>query len=60
MRSEIKFVEAAVENISLALSNLKLREKLRHQAIRDPLTDLFNKRYLQETLEREVGAGQTQ
>lgn len=50
----IKFVESAVENISLALSNLKLREKLRQQAIRDPLTGLFNKRYLQETLEREV------
>lgn len=50
----IKFVESAAEHISLALSNLKLREKLRQQAIRDPLTGLFNKRYLQETLEREV------
>jgi diguanylate cyclase (GGDEF)-like protein/PAS domain S-box-containing protein len=52
--ARIKFVESAAENVSLALSNLKLREKLRQQAIRDPLTGLFNKRYLQETLEREV------
>jgi len=42
------------ENISLALANLKLRETLRHQAIRDPLTGLFNRRYLEETLRREV------
>ena len=50
----VKFAESAADHISLALSNLKLREKLRQQAIRDPLTGLFNKRYLQETLEREV------
>ncbi len=31
-----------------------LQEQLREQAIRDPLTGLFNRRYLQETLEREV------
>ncbi|MBI5585143.1 MAG: diguanylate cyclase [Deltaproteobacteria bacterium] len=52
--ARIKFVESVAEHVSLALSNLKLREKLRQQAIRDPLTGLFNKRYLQETLEREV------
>lgn len=31
-----------------------LQEQLREQAIRDPLTDLFNRRYLDETLEREL------
>lgn len=31
-----------------------LKEKLREQAIRDPLTGLFNRRYLQETLKREL------
>jgi diguanylate cyclase (GGDEF)-like protein/PAS domain S-box-containing protein len=40
--------------ISLALANLKLRDSLRAQAIRDPLTGLFNRRYMEETLEREV------
>ncbi len=32
----------------------KLQEKLREQAIRDPLTGLYNRRYLDETLEREL------
>jgi diguanylate cyclase (GGDEF)-like protein/PAS domain S-box-containing protein len=31
-----------------------LQSKLRSQAIRDPLTDLFNRRYLDETLDREL------
>jgi diguanylate cyclase (GGDEF)-like protein/PAS domain S-box-containing protein len=31
-----------------------LQSKLREQSIRDPLTNLFNRRYLEETLEREL------
>ena len=31
-----------------------MREKLRYQSIRDPLTGLFNRRYLDESLEREL------
>ena len=42
------------DHVGLALVNLKLRETLRDQAIRDPLTGLFNRRYMQETLEREL------
>ncbi len=34
--------------------NELLRQELREQAIRDPLTGLFNRRYLQEHLEQEV------
>lgn len=33
----------------------ELQEELREQAIRDPLTGLFNRRYLSETLRRELG-----
>ncbi|MGO9127612.1 MAG: PAS domain S-box protein [Terriglobales bacterium] len=40
--------------ISMALANLRLREVLRSQSIRDPLTGLFNRRYMEESLEREV------
>jgi diguanylate cyclase (GGDEF)-like protein len=36
--------------LALALSNLKLRADLREQAIRDPLTGLFNRRFLNEML----------
>jgi diguanylate cyclase (GGDEF)-like protein len=45
---------AAGERISLALANLKLRDVLRTQSIRDPLTGLFNRRYMEETLSREI------
>ncbi|MEW6068697.1 MAG: diguanylate cyclase [Nitrospirota bacterium] len=44
----------AAEHFALAFSNLKLRETLRNQAIRDPLTNLFNRRYMEETLDREL------
>lgn len=36
------------------LANLRLREDLRHQFIRDPLTGLFNRRYLEESLARKI------
>lgn len=42
------------EQLALFLANLHLREQLRDQSIRDPLTGLFNRRYLDETLEREL------
>ena len=42
------------EDLALALANLRLRETLRSQAIRDSLTGLFNRRYLEETMEREL------
>lgn len=42
------------EQFSMALANLQLREQLRNQSIRDPLTGLFNRRYLEETMAREL------
>jgi diguanylate cyclase (GGDEF)-like protein/PAS domain S-box-containing protein len=42
------------EHLSLSLTNLKLRESLRAQSIRDPLTELFNRRFMEESLEREL------
>ncbi len=40
--------------VKLSLSNLKLRESLIEQAMRDELTGLFNRHYLVETLPREI------
>ncbi|KQT52345.1 diguanylate cyclase [Aureimonas sp. Leaf454] len=40
--------------MSLALSNIALREKLRSQALRDPLTGLYNRRYMEDSLDRYV------
>jgi diguanylate cyclase (GGDEF)-like protein/PAS domain S-box-containing protein len=44
----------AADHISLALANLTLRETLRVQSIRDALTGLFNRRYLEESLQFEL------
>jgi diguanylate cyclase (GGDEF)-like protein len=49
-----RLAPVAGEQIALALANLQLREKLRDQAIRDPLTSMFNRRYFEETADREL------
>ena len=45
---------AACEPVSMAIANLKLQETLRAQSLRDPLTGLFNRRYLEASFEREL------
>lgn len=45
---------ALADGMSLALANMGLREKLRNQALRDPLTGLYNRRYMEDTLQRFV------
>jgi diguanylate cyclase (GGDEF)-like protein len=45
---------SAASQIALSLANLQLRESLREQSIRDPLTYLYNRRFLEESLEREL------
>ncbi|WP_241127527.1 sensor domain-containing diguanylate cyclase [Novosphingobium terrae] len=42
------------ENIASALVNHRLQRGLREQTIRDPLTSLFNRRYMEETLALEI------
>jgi len=46
--------KAASDQIALALSNIRFREVLQSQSIRDPLTTLFNRRYMEESLQREL------
>jgi len=53
-----QLVVAAGETIKLSLYNLKLREDLREQAVLDPLTGLYNRRYLEENLKRELHRAQ--
>ncbi|MEI7844385.1 MAG: diguanylate cyclase [Chloroflexota bacterium] len=58
--SQQQLVVTVGEAIKLSLSNIKLREELREQSIRDPLTGLFNRRYLEESLPRELYRSQRQ
>src|SRR5260370_21580786 len=45
---------SAASQIALSLASLQLRETLREQSIRDPLTRLFNRRFMEESFEREL------
>lgn len=47
-------IHTIVDSLSLSLANLKLRSTLKQQSIRDPLTGMYNRRYMEETLEREI------
>lgn len=52
--ARVQLIETAAEQLAMALSNLQLQERLRIQSIREPLTGLFNRRYLEESLSREL------
>jgi len=52
--AERRLVKTLSEQTALALANLALRETLRLQSVRDPLTGLYNRGYLEESLEREL------
>lgn len=49
-----EIVTRVAEPLSLALANTRLRSTLREQANRDPLTGLYNRRYMEEALDREL------
>jgi diguanylate cyclase (GGDEF)-like protein/PAS domain S-box-containing protein len=52
--SRQRLAVSAASQIALSLASLQLRDTLREQSIRDPLTRLFNRRFLEESLEREL------
>jgi diguanylate cyclase (GGDEF)-like protein/PAS domain S-box-containing protein len=49
-----RLATAVAEQAALSLANIRLRESLRLQSIRDQLTGLFNRRYMEESLAREL------
>lgn len=49
-----QLAQAVAEQVSLSLANIQLRERLQHQSVRDPLTGLYNRRYLEESIQREL------
>jgi diguanylate cyclase (GGDEF)-like protein/PAS domain S-box-containing protein len=52
--AELSFKTTFAGQIGLSISNINLRDALRTQSIKDTLTGLYNRRYLEETLEREI------
>jgi diguanylate cyclase (GGDEF)-like protein/PAS domain S-box-containing protein len=53
-QSQQRLAVAVAGQVGLSLASLRLRESLREQSIRDPLTGLFNRRFMQESLDREL------
>ena len=49
-----RIASSAAGQIALSIASLRLREALKDQSIRDPLTGLYNRRFMQESLEREL------
>jgi diguanylate cyclase (GGDEF)-like protein/PAS domain S-box-containing protein len=54
VESRARLISLAADNLAMALVSLKLREALRNRSVRDPMTLLYNRRYLDETLLREL------
>jgi GAF domain-containing protein len=52
--AELSFKTTFAGQVRLSVANIRLREALRAQSIRDPLTGLYNRRYLTEMLDREI------
>jgi diguanylate cyclase (GGDEF)-like protein len=56
--SRQQLARTVAEQVGMAIANLTLRETLQNQSIRDPLTGLFNRRYLEEFLNKEIHRAQ--
>jgi diguanylate cyclase (GGDEF)-like protein len=53
LRNWKRVATIATDHLAMAVANMKLREKLQELSVRDDLTGLFNRRYMEETLQRE-------
>lgn len=56
----VPLATTVARQVALAAANLELRDRLHDLSIRDPLTGLFNRRYMEETLEREIARASRQ
>lgn len=48
-----RLATSVTDHLAVAMANLKLRDRLQNLSVRDGLTGLFNRRYMEETLNRE-------
>jgi len=51
---QMSFKTTFASQVGLSVANIRLREALRVQSTKDPLTGLYNRRYLEEMLGREI------
>lgn len=48
-----RLATSVIDHVGMAMANLKLMARMQNLSVRDGLTGLFNRRYLEETLTRE-------
>ncbi len=54
MAEKCRLAKILADNVGLGIANLKLRESMRNLSIRDSLTGLFNRRYMEAALAQEL------
>lgn len=53
-KQQVRFASRCGEHVSMATANARLRDELRSNAVRDPLTGLYNRRHFLEALRRQI------
>ncbi|MET0292371.1 MAG: diguanylate cyclase [Steroidobacteraceae bacterium] len=54
----VQRLDRIVEQVSLGIASLRIQQRIWEQSVRDPMTDLFNRRYAEPTLQRELARAQ--
>lgn len=54
-----KLAQMCAEQISMAIANVRMRDQLHDQSVRDPLTGLFNRRHMNDTLRKFINFSQS-
>lgn len=57
-RCNKKLARMCAEQISMAIANVRMRDQLQDQSVRDPLTGLFNRRHMTECLRKAINNSQ--
>lgn len=52
--AELSLQTTFAGQVGLSVANIRLREALRSQSIKDPLTGMYNRRFLTEIMDREI------
>ncbi|WP_164659226.1 diguanylate cyclase [Tropicibacter sp. Alg240-R139] len=53
-----KLAQMCAEQISMAIANVRMRDQLHDQSVRDPLTGLFNRRHMTDQLRKLISRSQ--